>query len=205
MGSPERFLTDLGVGRGVRSSPRGNETVPRKVTDNGGGVVGRCLLRAARLTGLRGGSRGSSRARIAPDGLQTRSRPRWAVRGRCGCGTLAATNRASIDRRSKPRAAVQRCVGSLVGRVPESGHDQGHDQDMDQDVDQDVNPLKLASPRVGANRCPETWLEARQIRDVGGCGVKASVGRQESQEGQVKGEQSLNFGYVRNRHLACAG
>jgi hypothetical protein len=72
-------------------------------------------------------------------------------------------------------------------------------------TDQDVNPLKLASPRVGANRCPETWLEARQIRDVGGCGVKASVGRQESQEGQVKGEQSLNFGYVRNRHLACAG
>jgi hypothetical protein len=76
---------------------------------------------------------------------------------------------------------------------------------MDQGVDQDVNPLKLASPRVGANRCLETWLKARQIRDVGGCGVKASVGRQESQEGQVKGEQSLNFGYVRNRHLACAG
>ena len=42
-------------------------------------------------------------------------------RGCCGFETLAETKRASIDLRSKPRAAVPRCVESLARRVSASG------------------------------------------------------------------------------------
>jgi len=100
---------------------------------------------------LEGGWPGASRTGQVPHSTQ----PSGAGRDCCGCGTLAARNRAGIDRRSKPRAAVQECVGSLMHRSASMRPNWGQNEAKDR--------LKLASPREGANRCFErAWLEARQ-------------------------------------------